>query len=90
MHEERIQAKSKGGFRPCTTDSHHYLPVASNVLNRQFSIDNPTPTWVGDITYLPTKEGWLYQSLAMCMGFTTVVDCIQHWGIVLRTNMQSA
>ena len=65
MHEERIQAKSKGGFRPCTTDSHHYLPVASNVLNRQFSIDNPTPTWVGDITYLPTKEGWLYLAIIL-------------------------
>ncbi|WP_413469996.1 IS3 family transposase [Pseudomonas syringae] len=60
MQEERIQGKSKGGFRPCTTDSDDHLPVASNVLARQFSVDNPTPTWVSDITYLPTREGWLY------------------------------
>ena len=65
MREERIQGKSKGGFRPCTTDSCHYLPVASNVLARQFSIDNPTPTWVSDITYLPTREGWLYLAIVL-------------------------
>ena len=65
MQEERIQGKSKGGFRPCTTDSHHQLPAASNVLARQFSIDNPTPTWVSDITYLPTKEGWLYLAIVL-------------------------
>lgn len=65
MQEERIQGKSKGGFRPCTTDSRHHLPAASNVLGRQFSIDNPTPTWVSDITYLPTKEGWLYLAVVL-------------------------
>ena len=65
MREERIQGKSKGGFRPCTTDSCHYLPVASTVLARQFSIDNPTPTWVSDITYLPTREGWLYLAIVL-------------------------
>ncbi|MGN8262196.1 IS3 family transposase [Pseudomonas sp. SMSB3] len=65
MQEEHIRAKSKGGFRPCTTDSSHHMPVAGNVLDRQFSIDNPTPTWVSDITYLPTKEGWLYLAVVL-------------------------
>ncbi|WP_409258920.1 DDE-type integrase/transposase/recombinase [Pseudomonas kielensis] len=69
MQEELIRGKSKRGFRPCTTDSHHYLPVASYVLARQLSIDNLTPTWVSDITYLPTKEGWLY--LAIVLGIQT-------------------
>jgi transposase InsO family protein len=65
MHEERIRGRSKGGFKPCTTDSHHYLPVARNLLARQFSIDNPTPTWVSDITYISTKEGWLYLAVVL-------------------------
>ena len=65
MHEERIHGRSKRGFKPSTTDSRHYLPVASNRLARQFSIDNPTPTWVSDITYLPTREGWLYLAVVL-------------------------
>lgn len=65
MHEERIRGRSKGGFKPCTTDSRHHLPVANNVLARQFSIENPTPTWVSDITYISTKEGWLYLAVVL-------------------------
>lgn len=65
MQEEGIHGKSKRGFRPCTTDSNHYLPVANNVVARQFAIDNPTPTWVSDITYLPTREGWLYLAVVL-------------------------
>ena len=65
MHEERIHGRSKRGFKPSTTDSRHYLPVASNRLARQFSIDNPTPTWVSDITYISTKEGWMYLAVVL-------------------------
>ncbi|WP_426935694.1 IS3 family transposase [Pseudomonas fulva] len=57
IHEEHIQSKCKGGFKPCTTDSHHYLPGADNVLARQFSVSSTTPTWVTDITYISIKEG---------------------------------
>ncbi|WGV19107.1 IS3 family transposase [Pseudomonas putida] len=65
MHEEHIQGRSKGGFRPCTTDSHHALPVASNLLDRQFSVQNPALAWVSDITYIATKEGWLYLAVVL-------------------------
>ena len=65
MHEEHIQGRSKGGFRPCTTDSHHALPVASNLLGRQFSVQSSTPAWVSDITYIATKEGWLYLAVVL-------------------------
>ena len=58
MQEERIQGKSKGGFRPCTTDSHHHLPVASNVLDRQFTADGPNQKWVADFTYGAPRPGW--------------------------------
>jgi len=42
-----------------TTDSRHDLPVATNVLNRDFTPSGPNVAWAADITYLPTAEGWL-------------------------------
>jgi transposase InsO family protein len=43
-----------------TTDSKHKLPVANNLLDQQFKVDEPNRVWVSDITYVPTDEGWLY------------------------------
>jgi putative transposase len=43
-----------------TTDSRHHLPVAANVLARQFAVSRPNAAWVSDITYLWTRQGWLY------------------------------
>lgn len=43
-----------------TTDSKHDLPVATNVLNRQFNPSRPDQAWVADITYIRTGRGWLY------------------------------
>jgi putative transposase len=43
-----------------TTDSNHELPVAKNVLGRDFTAQRPTEKWVTDITYVATLEGWLY------------------------------
>jgi len=43
-----------------TTDSQHDFPVAENLLNREFEAEKPNQKWVGDITYIPTEEGWLY------------------------------
>lgn len=60
MREEGLRGKVKGRFTPRTTDSQHHRPVAENRLERQFAVDSPVPAWVGDITYLPTREGWLY------------------------------
>jgi transposase InsO family protein/N6-adenosine-specific RNA methylase IME4 len=42
-----------------TTDSRHDLPVAANVLDRDFTPSGPNVAWAADITYLPTAEGWL-------------------------------
>ena len=38
----------------------HDLPVAGNLLDRDFKIDEPDRVWASDITYIPTDEGWLY------------------------------
>jgi len=48
-----------------TTDSRHSLPVAENVLNRQFSAVYPGEKWVSDITYLPTNSGWMYLTVIL-------------------------
>jgi transposase InsO family protein len=59
MHDNDIRAKSARKFKH-TTDSNHALPVADNLLDRQFEANGPNERWVGDITYIWTREGWLY------------------------------
>jgi len=59
MREAGLAAKTKRKFRQ-TTDSNHSMPVAENVLDRQFEPGQPNASWVADITYVPTREGWLY------------------------------
>ena len=48
-----------------TTNSDHILSIAENVLNRDFTADAPNLKWVADITYIPTKTGWLYLAVVM-------------------------
>jgi transposase InsO family protein len=59
MQENGIAAKTARKFH-CTTDSDHDLPVAENLLDRQFDPEVPNEAWVADITYIPTREGGLY------------------------------
>jgi putative transposase len=59
MKKNGIQAKRKKKFK-VTTDSNHNLPIAKNRLKRKFDAKKPNQTWVSDITYIPTGEGWLY------------------------------
>jgi putative transposase len=59
MREHGIAAKTKRKFR-CTTDSNHGQPVAENVLDRGFEPEAADRAWTADITYIPTREGWLY------------------------------
>ena len=59
MRAAGIAAKTKRRFRQ-TTDSNHSMPVAENVLDRAFDPEEPNASWVADITYIPTREGWLY------------------------------
>ncbi len=59
MRKHCIRAKTKKKFK-ATTKSKHKFPVAENLLDRNFSPEKPNQAWAGDITYLWTREGWLY------------------------------
>jgi putative transposase len=59
MRDHKIRAKTTRKFRG-TTDSNHDFPVADNLLDRHFDPAAPNEAWVADITYIPTREGWLY------------------------------
>ena len=59
MRKNGIQAKHRKKFK-ATTNSNHNLPVAKNRLKRDFKASKPNQTWVSDITYIRTDEGWLY------------------------------
>jgi len=60
MKKQGLSVKGKKKFRVNTTDSNHSLPIANNILNRDFYAEKANQKYVGDITYIPTNEGWLY------------------------------
>jgi putative transposase len=60
MRQQQIRAITARRFVPQTTDSNHEFPAADNLLHQQFSAEKPNCRWVADITYVPTREGWLY------------------------------
>ena len=59
MGAQDIAARRKKRFRR-TTDSKHVFPIADNLLERDFHVDEPKGVWVTDITCVWTREGWLY------------------------------
>lgn len=60
MRKAKIRAKARKRYVPRTTDSRHDKPVADNLLARDFAAAAPNRKWLADITYVPTKQGWLY------------------------------
>ena len=88
MREAGIRAKSPRRFR-VTTQSQHYEPVAPNLLDRQFSIEtHPSPdrVWAADLTYIPTREGWLYLAVILDLATRRVVG----WAIRTRLDQELA
>ena len=65
MRQEGLKAKSKQRFRIQTTNSKHNLPISPNLLDQDFYASSPNEAYVGDITYIRTKEGWLYLSVVI-------------------------
>jgi transposase InsO family protein len=64
MREHKLKARARRRFT-VTTDSRHSLPTASNLLERDFTADAPDRVWVADVTFLPTREGWLYLAVVL-------------------------
>ena len=67
-----IKARKKPRY-VVTTDSKHNLPIAPNLLDRNFQPEQPDAVWTSDITYIPTDEGWLYLAAVMDLHSRQVV-----------------
>jgi transposase InsO family protein len=83
MQQQGLRARGRKRFRVATTDSRHDLPVAPNRLDRQFRANAPNQVWVGDITYIATKEGWLYLAVVLDLFSRRIV------GWSLRSEMRA-
>jgi transposase InsO family protein len=89
MKSVAIAGISPRRFRK-TTDSNHALPIAANLLARTFNVTDvggKDRVWAGDITYLPTREGWLYLAVVIDLVSRRVVGwsmkATMHRGLVL-------
>lgn len=64
LREKGLVSRAKRKF-VVTTDSRHAQPVAANVLDRDFQAEAPDRKWTSDITYIATRQGWLYLAVIM-------------------------
>src|SRR4051812_49553743 len=64
MRENGLQAREKRRLKR-TTDSHHAWPVAPNIINQDFTASKPDEKWGADISYVWTREGWLYLAVVI-------------------------
>jgi len=64
MRQDGIRAKTVTKWR-ATTQSQHQFPVAANTLDRAFTVEAPNRVWAGDLTYVWTREGWLYLAVLL-------------------------
>jgi transposase InsO family protein len=63
--ENNLEPKAARRFKIMTTDNKHRLPVAPNLLNRNFTAEDRDKIWLTDMTYVSTAEGWLYLAAVM-------------------------
>jgi transposase InsO family protein len=80
-----IVAKRVRRFRLARA-ARNQVPAAPNLLDRNFTIDQPDRVWVGDITFVPTREGWLYLAVLLDLYSRKVVG----WAMSDRQNRQLA
>jgi putative transposase len=83
MGEDGLRAKTKRRFK-ATTDSKHNLPVAPNLLDRDFNPEAPDQVYAGDITYIWTAEGWLYLAVVLDLFSRSVIG----WAMDQRMTRQ--
>jgi putative transposase len=78
-----IEARRRRQFK-ITTQSRHTRWVAPNLLNRNFYSDQPNRVWVGDVTFVATRSGWLYLAILLDLYSRKVVG----WSMAERNNKQ--
>jgi putative transposase len=88
MHRHGIRAIMACRRRARTTDSRHDLPIAPNLLDRNFTAAAPNRIWLADITYIETDQGWLYLATVMDLYSRRIVG----WAMAdhLRTSLPLA
>jgi putative transposase len=88
MRRHGIRAIMAPARRARTTDSRHALPIAPNLIARDFTAAAPNRVWLADITYIQTDEGWLYLAAIMDLFSRKIVG----WAMRdhLRTELASA
>lgn len=102
MKANYLFAKRKRKFR-ATTDSNHSYPIAPNLLNQCFDVNRQNQVWVSDITYIQTKQGWLYLTViidlfnrkvvgwSLSHDLTTEATIIKAWNMAIkRTSLKQS
>ncbi len=97
MRANRLFARRRRKFI-FTTDSNHNYPIAPKMLNQDFTVDRENQVWVSDITYILTKEGWVYLTIiidlfhrkvvgwAMSDNLSTEATIIPAWKMAIKNN----
>lgn len=85
MRQDALRGAFRRKFR-VTTQSGHRFPVASNRLGRRFAVERPDTVWAGDITYVWTREGWLYLAVLLDLCSRRVVG----WSLSSRLTRRLA
>jgi transposase InsO family protein len=85
MQQQGLRGRVPRRFRR-TTDSRHGFRIAPNLLARDFSAAAPNTAWVGDITYVPTSDGWLYLAVLIDLFSRRVVG----WAMSNRIDTELA
>lgn len=98
MKANGLFARRKRKFK-VTTDSNHKYPVAANILNQNFEVFRKNQVWVSDITYIETKQGWMYLTViidlfnrkivgwSMSDNLTTKDTIIPAWNMAVKSNV---
>lgn len=73
MKEAGMRGRCSRRFVPCTTDSNHDNPIAPNLMGQRAAPSGPDQTWVTDLTYVRTSEGWLYVAVMLDLWSRRVV-----------------
>lgn len=97
MNTNKLFARRRRKFI-FTTDSNHNYPIVSNLLNQDFTVARENQVWVSDITYIQTKQGWVYLTViidlfhrkvigwSMSQTLETSDTIIPAWNMAVKSN----